>query len=359
MTDEPFLDIVIAVHTAQRPVERAVGSALADPGLPVRVTVVAHGIAAESLRPRLAGISDERLRVIEHHDGIASPAGPMNAGMLAATARYVTVIGSDDYYEAGALQAALSRTTEGAEVVILPIRRDDGARVSTPLPRWRHTRRLHPARDRLFTRTAPLAVVSRELMLADGAPFTEGLSSGEDLAISTRLWAGGARIDYDAAAPAYVIGADAPDRVTAALRSLGDELRAVELVLGDPAVRAYPRAVRRSLAVKVARVHVIGAVARRHGAEPTTGERTVLARLARELSHVAPGYAAALSRAESGVIEALAHDLPWIDVVDRDRERDEGSWRTRVLPTRLVDSLRTDAVLRRFVRYRLEPGGGR
>lgn len=356
MTDAPLIDVVVAVHTTARPVERAVSSALADPALPVRVTVVAHGLRSAELQPRLAEVSDTRLRVIEHHDGIASPAGPMNAGMLAATARYVTVIGSDDYYEPGALRAALARTTSGADVAIMPIRREGGARIPTPLPRWGRTRRLDAVRDRLFTRTAPLALVDRALMLAAGAPFTEGLASGEDLAVSTRLWLQAHRVDYDSAAPAYVIGADAPDRVTAARRPAVDELRAVTLLIADPAVRAQPDTVRRALAVKLARVHVIGAVDRRRDAEPAPGEQEVLASLARELHAFAPGFTAPLARAESRLITALADEQPWSAITALDRARDAGPWRDRVLSTRIHHSLQTDAVLRRYVRYRVEPG---
>ncbi|MFN3707861.1 glycosyltransferase [Microcella sp.] len=356
MTEAPLLDVVVAVHTAQRPVERTVGSALADPELPVRVTVVAHGLDAGDLKPRLATTADPRLRVMEHHDGIASPAGPMNAGMLAATAPFVSVIGSDDYYEYGALGAALERAQGGADIAILPIRHAGGARVLTPLPRYGRMQRLDPVRDRLFTRTAPLAIVNRGLMLAAGAPFTEGLASGEDLAISTRLWASGARIDYDSTAPAYVIGADASDRVTTALRPLGEELRAVRLLIADRSVGAYSIAVRRALAAKLARVHLIGAVDRRRDAELLAGELEELSRLAHELDAFAPGFAAPLARAEARVFAALAAGEPWRTVADLNRARHCGPWRDRTLSTRVADSLRTDAVLRRYIRYRLEPG---
>ncbi|MGY6497686.1 MAG: glycosyltransferase [Microcella sp.] len=356
MTADPLIDVVVAVHTTERPVERAVTSALIDPTLPVRVTVVAHGLSADAFKSRLSAVSDARLRIIEHHDGIASPAGPMNAGMLAATAPYVTVIGSDDHYDSGALATALARAKDGANIVILPIRRDDGARIPTPLPRWRRTRRLDPARDRLFTRTAPLALVDRGLMLTRGAPFTEGLASGEDLAISTRLWASGARIDYDPSAPAYVIGHDSADRVTSVPRPLAEELKAVTLLLGDPVVRAYPLAARRALAVKLARVHLFGAVHRRSEAQPRPGERDALAALARDLEAFAPGFGVALSRAEHRVIDGLADGISWQAVVALDHARESGPWRDRVLSTRIRDSLRSDAVLRRYIRYRLEPG---
>lgn len=356
MTAPPLIDVVVAVHSLSRPVERAVASALNDATLPVRVTVVAHGLRADDLQPRLGSVTDPRLRVIEHHDGIASPAGPMNVGMLAATARYVTVIGSDDFYEPDALRVSLARAMEGAEVVMLPIRHDDGTRIPAPLARWGRTRRLHPVHDRLFTRTAPLALVNRSLMLAGGLPFTEGLATGSDHAIGARLWTSGARIDYVASAPAYVIGADALDRVTEAVRPLTEELRAVTRLIADSAVRAYPLEVRRALAVKLARVHLIGAVVRRRDFEPAPEEQLRLSVLARDLCEFAAGFTAPLSRAEARVIDALADGRPWPIVATLDRAREDGSWRNRVLSTRLVDSVRTDAVLRRYVRYRLEPG---
>ena len=50
---QPVVDVVIAVHTAQRPVARAVASVL-DCRAPVRVTVVAHHVEPALIEANLA-----------------------------------------------------------------------------------------------------------------------------------------------------------------------------------------------------------------------------------------------------------------------------------------------------------------
>lgn len=153
---EYAVDVVIAVHSAERPVARAAGSVLSGTEAPVRVTVVAHNIDPEIIRGRLGELADHpQLRLIELADGIHSPAGPMNLGFERAEAPFVALLGSDDELAPGAIDSwlALQRETN-AEAVLARIRLANGAVDPYPPVRWgRRVRNL----DELET-ASPIAV---------------------------------------------------------------------------------------------------------------------------------------------------------------------------------------------------------
>ena len=67
---KPEVDLVIAVHTAQRPIERAVASVLSGTVAPVRVTVVCHGVDVALIMARLGSFADDpRVRLLPFADG--------------------------------------------------------------------------------------------------------------------------------------------------------------------------------------------------------------------------------------------------------------------------------------------------
>src|SRR5699024_6411935 len=106
--NEPEVDVVVAVHTPERRVERAVLSVVLTEA-PVRVTVVCHGTPLEPIAERLGVLAeDPRVRLLPFTDGVPSPAGPFNAGLDAATAPWVSVLGSDDVLEVGAIDSWLA-----------------------------------------------------------------------------------------------------------------------------------------------------------------------------------------------------------------------------------------------------------
>ncbi|MGO1934524.1 MAG: glycosyltransferase, partial [Cellulosimicrobium funkei] len=133
----PEVDVVVAVHDARRPVARAAASVLDHQDVRVRLTVVCHNIDRARIADGLgSGILDEvggRVRLLELHDGIPSPAGPFNLGLDHAEAPFVGIMGSDDWLEEGALASwlALARAT-GAEAVVPRLRHASGSRVPTP-----------------------------------------------------------------------------------------------------------------------------------------------------------------------------------------------------------------------------------
>ncbi len=308
----PLVDVVVATHSVRRPVDRAVRSVLDGSGdLDVRVTVVCHNLSAEELAGTLSSATrgDPRVRLLEHHDGVASPTGPFTAGLEAATAPWVSIMGSDDQIAHGALQHWLAvAAATGAEVVLAEVRLD-GSTVATPPTRVRPGRRarrtegLDLVRDRLAYRSAPLGLLSRAAVRRTGARLLPGVPTGEDLAFSTRLYEG-ARVALAGGTP-YLVGTDAADRTTTVPRPVAEELSGVVGLLEDPWFRALPSRRRVAVATKLLRVHVFGTVLNRP--EPawwTPAERDELARITGELLEAAGG-AGALSRADHDLIGAI------------------------------------------------------
>lgn len=297
-TPGPRIEVIIAVHTATRPIKRAVASVLRNK-VDLGVTVVAHNIAASVIRANLGGLDDDpRVRVLELRDGIPSPAGPMNHGFAQATGEYLSLLGSDDELEPGALDAwsALAER-DRADIVLAPMRHM--GRLPDPYPPVRigRTHDLDADRDRLAYRSAPLGLVSRARFGA--LRFAEGLHSGEDLPFVARLWFTDARRSFDPSTPAYIVHLDEPDRVTSAPRPLADDFRFLSLIEDDAALASMTAGQRRALAVKVLRIHVFDAIAARlsdTGLEDS--ERAALDQVLDRLERFGPGAMSLLSYAD-------------------------------------------------------------
>ena len=256
----PAVQVVIAVHSTTRPVRQAVESVL-EAGKDAAALVVAHEVAPEAISSLLAGLLDDgRVRVVGFSDGIRSPAGPFNHGLALADAEFVSILGSDDRLERGALDASLSRAREdGADAVILPIRLPDEFRVRSPLTRPGRTAGLDPVKDRLFGRTAPLALMRRTVVERFAPVFDPDFETGEDLEFGARLWSTVA-VSYGHLDPAYSGGVDAADRVTDQDPDLRRTLPAALALAEREWVAALDGRVRRSLATKILRVSVLGAL---------------------------------------------------------------------------------------------------
>jgi len=305
----PLLDVVIACHDPERPIERAVASALQDAdvcGL-VRVTVVAHGLPAEPFAERLAGIEGE-VRVEAFADGIRSPAGPFNRGLDLATAEYAMIMGSDDFLEPGALSRGIAHVAEHRpSAAILRLRHQGHPIVPNPPTRVGRSQRLDAAKDRLFYRSAPLALIRRSEIERLGLRMTEGVAVGEDVDFGVRLWSLSERVDLLADAPAYVVGTDGAERTTHAPISIGTAFAAVLRLLDSDIPARIGAAHRRALAAKLMRSNVIGAALWR--ADPASwsgdGEVAELAGILRRIVGLAPGSLAPLDRRERALLDAL------------------------------------------------------
>jgi hypothetical protein len=350
----PFVDVVIACHDPSRPIERAVRSVLQDADVreQVRVTVVAHGLPAKPFEERLAGI-EGAWRVDSFTDGIQGPAGPFNHGLELAEGEYVSVMGSDDFLEPGAMSAWVRHVrAERPDALIAPIRIDGFALMPNPLTRLGRHRRLDAAKDRLFYRTAPLGLVRTDTLRRMGLRMTERVRTGEDVDFSIRLFALAPRVDMPAV-PAYVIGVDARERTTHARMSVEETLYPITQLLDDGLPAALTPRRRRALAIKLLRVSVLGAARARPDAADWRGDDEVefLRTVMRRLVALAPRVLAPFNLADRDIVDALDGDggvAAVVAAVDRARVAGRARrWFTRN-PLRSFDR---ESMLRRYVLY--------
>lgn len=349
----PAVDVVIAVHRETRPVERAVASVLGG-GLPppyLRVTIVCHNVDAGAIARRLGTLTDDGslpdgVRLLELNDDRHSPAGPYNLGIDHATARFVSVMGSDDTVDPGVYAAWLAiGDAHTSSAVVASERTTASGRVPTPVLRPGRSRDLDPIRDGLAYRTAPLGLVRRTEIDRLGLRFTEGLPSGEDQEFSARLWFGGGRIDYARGVGDYVVHDDQDDRMTHSRSDLLTLFRfATRLVGGSWFARQDPR-VRDALVTKILRVHVVPAVlAREAGGGWTDLDRREAQEVVGAIVDAAPGGLASLSAAEWAVVEALEDPSVPTDELVRAARAARRFGRPRTLLTRSpLQLLRPDA----------------
>ncbi|UFU02228.1 glycosyltransferase family 2 protein [Ruania suaedae] len=308
----PGVDVVIAVHSTQRPIARAVRSVLDHNGGGARLTIVCHNISPDQIRPLLDPAHREQVHFLEHRDSHRSASGPFNAGIAAATGEYVSIMGSDDVLAPGAVASWywLAKRS-GADAVIARLERGDG-RVIVPTPPTRPLRRtnLDGVADRLCYRSAPLGVVSKEAIERLGLRLEEGAPVGGDVGFVTRLWFLG-RIAYDRTGPAYVIGEDATDRVTYAPRPIAVELRFLRTIVEASWFERLSLLQRRSAVVKYLRIHLFGAVWNRQDPQFwTEEERQALAKTATRLLRAAPGAESVLSMADRDLLDAIIEGAP-------------------------------------------------
>lgn len=347
---DPQVDLVIAVHTPRRPIGRAVRSVLDGSDDSVRVTVVCHNIDQARIVERIDAAHRDRVRFLELHDGLNSPAGPFNAGTAAATAPYVSIMGSDDQLEPGACASwlRLARST-GADAVItrLVLGQDRKRPVPTPPTRPLRSRRLDPVRDRLSYRSAPLGLVARSAIDRLDLRLDPDVPVGDDVPYVTRLWFEGRALAYDRTGPAYVIGEDAADRVTFQDRPVSVELAFVRRLVSAPWFRVYGDAERRAVVAKLIRIHLFGVVLNRTAEFWDEDERRALAAVARELLQAAPGAERAFSIADTRLLTAiLASTTPPATLAALAQARRRHGTPATVLTPRLRDMLRREGPAR-------------
>lgn len=303
---QPLVDLTVAVHARTRPILGAVASVVDHNSAHVRVNVVAHNIEPEIIRQNLGAYgSDSRVRLLSLRDGIPSPAGPFNYGLDHSTARFVSVMGSDDELEPGAVDSWLRlQQSTGAAVVIARIRHAGGATVASPPVRLYRRRNLDPVKDRLSYRSAPLGLISREAF--GDVRFSEGLSSGEDVPYATRLWFSGNGIAFDTTGPSYLVHDEADDRVTSEPRSVQEDFEFLDKIFDDPWFRRFDKRQRRALVVKLLRTHLFDAVLNRsNNPEWVHGERDELAAITVRILAWANHPERVLSRIDRRALKAI------------------------------------------------------
>ncbi len=347
----PRVDVVIAVHSATRPIARAVGSVLGHTRADVRVIVVAHNIDREVIRANLGSwADDERVLLLDLRDGIPSPSGPMNHGFDAATGDFVALLGSDDEFEPGAIDSwlALQRAAD-ADVVIAQIRHEGGGKELSPPARPRRSIGLHPVKDRLAYRSAPLGLVSRARF--GDLRFPAGLASGEDLPYVTALWFSGARIAFARSGPGYLVHADAADRVTSGPRTIAADFAFLDHIIDAPRFAGLDKAERGAIAIKIIRMHVFDALVNRAQQDPwPEGERAALAGVVRRILAWGGPVDAWLSLIDHKVLDGILDEVTPVDeLMDLLRRR----WNYRsadvVLTRNPVMALHRQGPLRTYV----------
>lgn len=299
------VEIIIACHAPERRIDRAVRSVVVDNGDAASATVVCHNIGAEAIQARIpAGIRD-RVRVLEWRDGIPSPAGPFSYGLERATAPWVGIMGSDDFYEPGAIAAMLD-LADGADAVMPTLRHDAGGAVRTPPVRPGRRALRDAVRDRLYYRSAPLGLIRRDFLLDHGElSLDAGLRVGEDLRMSTLLWTLGS-VSVQRRGPGYVIGSDASDRVTMEPGPISEELRHVEAVWAGDQLSMLTAVQLGALGTKYLRVHIFGTAYYRAQRDAwRRGDREALAAAASRVQSAAPRAAEPLSRADRRLLDAI------------------------------------------------------
>ena len=341
----PDVDHIIAVHDESRPLARAVGSVLRGTQADVRVTVVCHNIAVAAFADALSPFAgDTRLRVLELADGVRSPSGPFNAGLDAATARFTSIMGSDDELEPGAIDSWLALAARsGAQAVLPRVRHADGTAVLTPPTRPGRTTGLDPVRDRLAYRSAPLGLISRERF--GDLRMPAGFASGEDIEYSTQVWFSGAPLAFDRAGPAYLVHGDARTRVTTVPRPVAQDAGPILQVLAHPLMEDMTEQERMALVVKILRMNVLAWILHRREPRPLPeADVDALREVIAACRARAPRAQRVLSRTDMAILDAIeAGRID--DALDAVSRRTSPAPAT-LLPRRLVDALRREAPLR-------------
>lgn len=318
------VEVIIACHSASRPLGRAVASVLDGNGEHASVTVVAHGIDPAKLRAVLAPAHREIVRFLHHEDGIPSPAGPFNAGLASATAPWVSIMGSDDRLLPGTVDSWLRiarRTRAEAVLTRLSLGSPDRL-VPTPPVRPIRLGRLDARRDRLFYRSAPLGMMRTDAIRRLGLSMAKNLPVGEDVEFTTRLVTE-LRTAVDNSGPSYVIGEDATDRVTFTPLPMTKQLGFLPPLVESEWFRHAPLQVRQAIVVKMVRIHVFGAI--HYRMEPSQWppeERADLAFITQQLLDAAPGTECFFSLAERDLLDAaLTPDIPAAILISRSAVR--------------------------------------
>ena len=301
------VEVIIAVHDLRRRVDRAVASILRQ-GDGVSALVVCHNLDADAVRDSLGDLGrQDRVSFLAHHDALASPSGPFNAGIRRSSAQWVSIMGSDDELADGAVAAWLAAAEPDTDAVIPRLVRGEARNLvrSPPARPLRRGRGVDAVKDRLSYRSAPLGLVRRASVAHLQLELEEGARNGGDLPFATDLWFGG-RIVSALDGPPYIEHADAPVRVTHVAKPVAEELAPVERLVASPSLIGRPRAEREAIAVKLFRRNVKGAVLKRDGGHGLTAPDLVaLARVCSDLVACAPRLPRILSRADARLLALL------------------------------------------------------
>ena len=370
------IEVVIPVHDVQRPFKRAVSSALGQRagllrlGVELRVTVVLHNLgsaAGEHSDGSKAGSGLDGVTWLTCDDGVRSPAGPRNFALDQSTATFLSFLDSDDHLEPGSLAAWWKAAQpNNAAVVIAPLRTPEGTILSAPRIRPSKPAVLHPLKDGLAYRSVPYGLLRRSVLTDIGFRYAEGLRTGEDIEATLKLWFRSGPVCYPYGAAAYHQTDDSgAGRVTSSLSNLKDEFTWLERLLASEWLQQATLAERRAVALKILRVHGIGALLRRAGAAGVQNdalwneeERAYWLDISTRLYAFAGGSLPELSRRDAELTQAAAA-APDVQSLRTAVERHRTAGRLGdLVPASPAAILSRDAVLRHYLTERLRARAG-
>ncbi|MCU6480083.1 glycosyltransferase family 2 protein [Arthrobacter sp. A2-55] len=320
----------------------------------VHVVVVCHNVGVEDIRSNVLGVPDGSITFLQLDDGLASPSGPKNLGLAQCKTPYVLVLDSDDYLEAGALEHWLDVIKgTAADGVIAPLKLQTGDVVRTPRARVFRRHSLDAVKDQLAYATAPRGLWSTELLRSMEFSYTQGLRTAEDLAPGLALWFSGARLEFPADGPHYVLGEDASDRVTAEFLPLMEEFQAVA-GLQQAWLEALSADQRQSIATKLVRIHLAGALVRRGpGWGWPESDRLAVREFMDKVVAISPAFAGPLTMAEQSLIAAVS--APGADAGSFQNAVEEfaaASYWHKLLAPGILDNAKRDSALRHQLRLK-------
>lgn len=305
--------VVIACHDPNRPIRRAVSSVLRSSG--VNVLVVAHNTELKGMRVALGSLASQ-VRVEPFADGIPSPAAPFNHGLDIADTKFVSIMGSDDVLETGAVDCwrVLSKRWD-ADMVLTRLHQGKARRpIHAPAVRpWLYGV-ADPVRDRLFYRNAPLGLIRLSRLRELGIHMTEGLSVGEDIAFSARLYTS-SRVVVQRRGPGYLVGEDADNRVTEKPRPINEQLHHITDLLARNFISELDATTRESIAIKTLRILIFGVLDTREKSWWSTNSREALAEYAQAVMDFAPGCEQVFSRADTALLDTILNPSISVDIM--------------------------------------------
>ncbi len=203
MSEAPDVSFVIAAYNTSASIGRAIDSALAQSGVTLEVLVVDDASSDDTCEV-VRRVADPRVKLIalEKNRG---PGGARNAGLDAASGRWIAILDSDDAVEPDRLARMLARAEKaGAQIAVdnLDVVAQDGSRerMFPEAELARQTQLTLPAfitSNALFRSTHNYGymkpVFLRRFLNDNGLRFDESLRIGEDYILLASALARGGR----------------------------------------------------------------------------------------------------------------------------------------------------------------------
>lgn len=251
----PLIDVIVPLHRTDRAIDDAVASAQSSvQGIATRVLVVLHNLDVdEAERVRLGASA----RVLLCDDGVASPSGPRNIGLDAASAPFVFFLDSDDRLAPDCLRRLHDAAEATGADVVLPSLWVGHRYVGTPLVWSRRCRVLDVVNHDLFMRSHVPALLRRQVLDSSGVRYPDGIRTAEDLVVMAHLYAiATTSVALDAV---YIVLDDAVGRTSTAPLRPDEQLAAMRLVLDSPWVDRLDVQERDLLVRRILSVNIAGA----------------------------------------------------------------------------------------------------